>query len=526
MKPFDLLTPAAALLAIGSEWWQRSGRTLPGQPEWYLYAAAGLVVLHALLRGREIAALFSRRNVKYGTNTLVTALAVLAILGIVNWMAARNTKRWDVTKNRQWSLADQTMKVLAGLEGEAKLTYFNRDTGAGDPGRDRLREYEAAARNLKVVYVDPTQKPGLTRDYDITSVPTLVVEYGGKREKVTNVTEQDVTNALIAVTRKGEKTVCFAEGEGQRSIDDMGEAGFSAAKGALEKASYKTQKGLQAARVPKIPCRSAHGGRAGGPEKDPLPPATTPYSYVAAGGGVAGPRRSSPSQRRGAGGAGRGCRGEWEPEAGRDLVLDVSGVGQVCSRLVTYGRVTPAHEITCDFRVATVPATARSVSAGSASKPGVPAQNLVQTSALPVGGDGPQEPAGADAAARVRRRGRSRWARWRRSRRPLPRRLRGPRRRRPRKAKRRRRPRAAWHSLGDSDFATNQFLQISGNADFFLNTVAWLARDSELISIRPKEPEDHKLFLSSPTSAACRGSRCSCCRACGSLGVMNWWQRR
>ena len=49
--------------------------------------------------------------------------------------------------------------------------------------------------------------------------------------------------------------------------------------------------------------------------------------------------------------------------------------------------------------------------------------------------------------------------------------------------------------FGDSDFASNALLGFQGNQDFFLNTVAWLAEDADLISIRPREPEDQRLFL-------------------------------
>jgi ABC-type uncharacterized transport system involved in gliding motility auxiliary subunit len=50
-------------------------------------------------------------------------------------------------------------------------------------------------------------------------------------------------------------------------------------------------------------------------------------------------------------------------------------------------------------------------------------------------------------------------------------------------------------AFGDSDFASNAFLGFQGNRDLFLNTVAWLAQDVDLISIRPKEPEDQRLVL-------------------------------
>jgi ABC-type uncharacterized transport system involved in gliding motility auxiliary subunit len=40
--------------------------------------------------------------------------------------------------------------------------------------------------------------------------------------------------------------------------------------------------------------------------------------------------------------------------------------------------------------------------------------------------------------------------------------------------------------VGDSDFASNQFFKLYGNSDFFLNTASWLAKEENLISIRPR----------------------------------------
>jgi len=51
-------------------------------------------------------------------------------------------------------------------------------------------------------------------------------------------------------------------------------------------------------------------------------------------------------------------------------------------------------------------------------------------------------------------------------------------------------------AVGDVDFASNELLGFQGNKDFFLNTIAWLAEDADMISIRPKEPENQALFVS------------------------------
>ena len=47
-------------------------------------------------------------------------------------------------------------------------------------------------------------------------------------------------------------------------------------------------------------------------------------------------------------------------------------------------------------------------------------------------------------------------------------------------------------AIGDSDFATNGDLGIPGNRDLFLNIVNWLAQQENLISIRPRDPQERR----------------------------------
>ena len=51
-------------------------------------------------------------------------------------------------------------------------------------------------------------------------------------------------------------------------------------------------------------------------------------------------------------------------------------------------------------------------------------------------------------------------------------------------------------AIGDSNFGSNGLLTFQANQDLFMNMVSWLAQDSDLISIRPKEQEDRRLNIS------------------------------
>ncbi len=49
--------------------------------------------------------------------------------------------------------------------------------------------------------------------------------------------------------------------------------------------------------------------------------------------------------------------------------------------------------------------------------------------------------------------------------------------------------------IGDSDFAANQYVGVQRNGDLFMNSINWLAKDEDLISIRPKNPADRKVSM-------------------------------
>ncbi len=49
--------------------------------------------------------------------------------------------------------------------------------------------------------------------------------------------------------------------------------------------------------------------------------------------------------------------------------------------------------------------------------------------------------------------------------------------------------------FGDSDFASNTYYNLSGNGNFFLNTVNWLTEEADLISIQPKTSSPRTIHL-------------------------------
>src|SRR6476620_4368630 len=123
------------------------------KPEWQQYynglAIGGLVctLLYILSQWREIGQAFAGRQARFGTLAVASILVVLGILVAINYLGSRHNRRWDLTAARQFSLSDQTKKVLHDLKEPVTIRVFARDADF-QRFRDRLDEYTYQSKQV------------------------------------------------------------------------------------------------------------------------------------------------------------------------------------------------------------------------------------------------------------------------------------------------------------------------------------------------------------------------------------------
>src|ERR1700731_3416692 len=123
-----------ALLIAGYVYYVRQGGLL--WPAKTLLIAGGVLLLTAIGLGfRGILGFFSQRSSQLGTNTMVLSLAVIAILGLLNFAGARHPKRIDLTTEKLYTLSDQTRHVLSDLKNDVTIVRFDK---TADPALDDL----------------------------------------------------------------------------------------------------------------------------------------------------------------------------------------------------------------------------------------------------------------------------------------------------------------------------------------------------------------------------------------------------
>ena len=202
--------------------------------------AAG-VVFWVVTNRTVIGASFKARGARNFANSMVFVVFVLGILTMVNIIGARHHWRHDLTKDKSFSLSEQTDKILDSLDKDVQMVAFLAPGGPNQEIRDRVHEYGIRSRRVKIEEYDPTLNVQKRQEFNIQFDGTVVVKCGDKKEDVTGGSEEQLTSAILSVT-KGEKTkVYFLAGHGEKAFDKPGEDSVAELKGNLENQQYAVE---------------------------------------------------------------------------------------------------------------------------------------------------------------------------------------------------------------------------------------------------------------------------------------------
>jgi ABC-type uncharacterized transport system involved in gliding motility auxiliary subunit len=499
-----LWTLAAALLIAGYLRYTIQGELLRFS-KGLLIAGAVLTVAAIATGFPYILKFFSKRSSQMGTNTTILAIAVITILALANFVGFRHHKRFDLTTEKLFSLSDQSKKVVGGLQNDVTIVRFAKSTDT--PLDDLMSEYTNLNRHLKFQTVDPQQKPDVAKQYGATRMGDVIASSGSRTEHIEpgtrgQVSEEDVTTALLKLTRDKSKTVCFVTGHGEKSLSDTSGAGYSVAEQGLKKETYA---------VKSVNLVSENGVPSdcdvlvvAGPTQSYFPQEATMISKFLEAGGKAvievdpetDPKLEDVFRA-------------WNMNVGNNVVIDASGMGRLIGAgpgipLVTdYG----ASPITKGFDGSmTFFPLARTVSVAEKSKSDPEAVELLKTSARSFTTANLKQkeikynpktdtlgPLSLAVAASRTTGGKG----------------------------------ERLVVIGDSDFASNQAISQARNGDLFYNTIDWLAHDENLISIRPKSPANRRVNMTEAQAAALKWLDLVFLPGVVILsGVYIWWKRR
>jgi ABC-type uncharacterized transport system involved in gliding motility auxiliary subunit len=433
----------------------------------------------------------------FRTNVIVMIGVVLGIVILINFVASRHNKRFDTTAGGEFSLSDQTLKLLRNLQNELQIVVFDKPgSHIRQEAEDILAEYTYHSDKLKIEFVDPDQSPARAEKNKIMRYGTLVLQYDGKVEKIESVKEAAITNAIVKVTRKEKKTIYFLEGHGEHDIESNEKDGYSLVYTALLDQNYDTKK-LLLMREASIPS-AASVLVVAGPTKDFFPNELEAIAqFIRSGGNVFFLLDPPPATGL------KDFLSKYGIKVGQDMLVDkLSRLfgGDYFMPVITQYTV---HPITENFKVASFLPLARSISPDSNPPDNMDIISLAKTNegswaevdlenqevkfdegkdikgpvsiAVVVEARFKPEAVSAEEPEKTKQSEQQETE--------------------TEEKEEEKETIAKLVALGNSDLANNTYLNLSGNRDLFLNIISYLAEEEDLISIRPKTTKQHTISL-------------------------------
>jgi ABC-2 type transport system permease protein len=243
--PKDIATIAAfgfgsLFVVVGLLWWAVRKVFIPG-PMVVVILGVVLLVAAVVLNFQNIVTTMRQRRAVSGVNTVAFAILVFGILVLGNYIAIRHHGRWDATKSKEYSLSEQTIKILKSLDKDVQFVAFiMSDDPDQEKVRDRLAEYQARSSHIKREDYDPMTDIKKVREYDVPSgAGTIIyVQCGDKKEQVLGADEERLTSALLAVTTGKKPKVYFLSGHGEFTPSDSNQDAVNAIQKGLQNQQY------------------------------------------------------------------------------------------------------------------------------------------------------------------------------------------------------------------------------------------------------------------------------------------------
>jgi len=506
LAPYTLGLGVVLLVLAGGYYFVR--RLFDG----YVYAGMviGVVALlvSALLDPGRVARWLGSRQARYGSNVLLMSLAFVGIVVVVNFLSYRHNARWDLTENKQFTLAPETLQTLETLPeaAEARAFYTSRTGTSRDELQRMLEQYHKASTKFTFRVIDPEADPAAATADSVTRDGTLVVAMGTRSESISYPTEQDITAALVRLSNPGDRKVYFLTGHGEADPGATEDTALRKVSDMLATQNY-TSATLNLLVEKTVP-DDALALVIAGPDK-PLAASEVDAisAYLAKGGGLVA--MIEPSLMTHFAGApdelSLYLAREWGVTLRDDVVVDTASQNAYNAIAAQYAESPIVEKL---FRTVTIFPTARSIELSMPE-----GKNLTQTALVLTGSSSWGEtnlesitnqqvafdaatdhPGPAVVAATVEQDS----------------------------------PRARLVVFGDSDFGRNANFDAYGNGDMLVNAINWAARQDALINLTPKTQTSR--IITPPSTVAINlimlGTICLLPGAFVAAGAIVWFSRR
>ena len=185
---------------------------------------------------------FHSKKFKYGGYATLLAAIVIAAVIVVNLVVDMIPLRFDLSRNKLYTLSEQTSDIVKGLEDDVTIYYVGEQSSVNSAIEEIVQRYVNGSGHIRTGTIDPARDPLTAQKYtksgESLSSGSIVVECGevyhvisqydmynftqtqsGGYQPESLAVEQRLTSAILYVTGAEMPVAYVLDGHGETALD-------------------------------------------------------------------------------------------------------------------------------------------------------------------------------------------------------------------------------------------------------------------------------------------------------------------
>lgn len=165
----------------------------------------------------------------------------LSLVGLLGYLSYEFHVSRDITQSARNTLTEGSINILKQMQGPVTMTaYASADDSYRKAIVDFVTRYKRAKPDIRFKFVNPAENPKEVQEAGVRQEGEFIVEYKGKSDHLQPpIVEQDMTNLLMRLSRAQSRNVMFLDGHGERSLIGLRNHDLGTFGEQLEKKGFK-----------------------------------------------------------------------------------------------------------------------------------------------------------------------------------------------------------------------------------------------------------------------------------------------
>ncbi len=153
---------------------------------------------------------------------------LLITVGLLGWLSNKHATQFDWTSNKRNTLSQSSIDLLHTLKQPVQISVYVQDDETVHAAiKEILQRYQREKEDFTFHLINPDIDFESAQQDGVERYGQIIITYNNNKENITSLSEQTISNALLRLSRAGDRKVVFLKGHGERSVSNDDNTSYS-----------------------------------------------------------------------------------------------------------------------------------------------------------------------------------------------------------------------------------------------------------------------------------------------------------